>query len=435
MALNIEKALFCRDVYKLSLNVPGFNGNLYEFQKKDVGFLFFIQKALLANQTGLGKTAEIIALNCLQKHHRRLKGHVQVVPAQSLIQWYKEYRRFAPNLVVRLAMGKPSDRFSIYNSPFDALLVSYNTLWNDWQYVASLRYNSIGFDEASFFKNDDTKSFDIVTTLAKPAEWAIPITATPIQNCVTDLWSIYQTLNMPKLLGNKAYFMSRYTIQEKSTVYNRGRKVSHNKVIAYQNFDELKQRIAPFYVRRRVTDPEVDEALPELTHEQVWLDLLPEQRHAYDDVKQDTLSHGYKGRELRSKFHTMKKIIDGMQTLDDHNRDISVKSDKVMELLANDLMGDKVVIFSWYKANIRSLSERLKRARITHDFIWGDEPDKAVRFRTQERFSPDILYFLTFCTTLRAIFKLLAVYGGLALPMVLVLHYHWSASIRSRKKW
>ena len=64
------------------MNKPdGFVGDLYDFQKRDVAYFFFMQKALNANQTGLGKTIEVIALNCLQKQHGTLLGHVQVVPA------------------------------------------------------------------------------------------------------------------------------------------------------------------------------------------------------------------------------------------------------------------------------------------------------------------------------------------------------------------
>src|SRR5215467_8138292 len=164
--LSIEKALFCRDTHDLRLNVPGLEGDLYSFQRKDVGYHFFVQKTLLANMTGLGKSVEIIALNCLQKHYKRLHCHLQVVPAQSILQWYAEYRKFAPHLIVRAALGTPGDRISIYNSQFDVLLVSYHTLWHDWHYVSTLGFNSVALDEASFFKSHETKTHDIVTTLA-----------------------------------------------------------------------------------------------------------------------------------------------------------------------------------------------------------------------------------------------------------------------------
>ena len=277
--------------------------------------MFFCQKTLLANQTGLGKTIEIIGLNCLQKQYRRLEMHIQVVPAQSILQWYSEYRKFAPHLTVRVAYGKPGDRISVYNMPADVILISYHTLWHDWQYIESLHYNSIALDEASFFKNPMSKTFDIINTLCKPAEWAIPITATPIQLCVTDLWAIYQSLNMPGLLGSQAYFTMRYCNVETQTIYTADhKKKKANKIVGYKNIKELQDRIAPFYLRRRVTDPEVEQALPELISDVRWIDLLPAQRAAYDQVKSEVLKKGYRGKELRNKFHLMKKIVDGMKT-------------------------------------------------------------------------------------------------------------------------
>lgn len=387
--LSIDKALYCRDTARLNLNIVQFQGKPFAFQARDIGYMFFIQKTLLANQTGLGKTIEIIGLNCLQKQHNRLRCHIQVVPAQSLLQWYSEYRKFAPHLLVRAALGRPVDRIGTYNSTFDVLLISYNTLWHDWQYVASLGYNSIAFDEASFFKNPSSKTSDIVTTLARSAEWAIPITATPIQNCVVDLWSVYQVLNMPGLLGGQVYFTNRYCKQEIVHTYVDKKKKRTTRITGYQNLDELKARINPFYLRRRVVDPEVDQAMPALQHDVRWVTLHPAQREAYDIVRTDVLRKGYRGKELRSRFHSLKKLVDGMKTYDDHAPDISIKSDTVMELLTGDLADDKSVIFSWYKTNLRSLSERMKTAHIKHDFIWGDEPDKQVRWKTQETFRQD----------------------------------------------
>ena len=384
--LDVDKAIACRDSSNLKMSIPdGFEGELYDFQKKDVGYFYFIRKALNANPTGLGKTIEIIALNCLQMQRNQLVGHVQVVLANSLLQWYAEYRKFAPHLNVRVALGTKIQRIGIYNMDFDVLLVSYNTLWRDWEYLAALDYNSIGFDECSFFKNPDTKTFDIVNKIAESCDWVLPMTATPIQNCVVDLWSIYQTLDIKGLLGTRLYFTNRYCVQKQEILYINRRKRTIWKTVGYKNMAELKEKIAPFYVRRRIEDIEQD--LPELIVRNKWLDLYPRQRELYKDIKNDVLSHHYHGVELRNKFHALKKTIDGLRTVDLHNEDVSVKLDYIMDLLQNDLASEKVVIFSIYKNTIKALMDRLNRTNTTYACLWGDEKDKAVRYDIQHRFS------------------------------------------------
>lgn len=112
---DVAKALACRDAQRLNMQTPlGFEGDLKHFQKKDIGYLYFIEKCLNANQTGLGKTIEIIGLNCLQKQRRELRGHIAVVPAQAILQWRDEYYKFAPCLTTRTALGDPIDRINQY---------------------------------------------------------------------------------------------------------------------------------------------------------------------------------------------------------------------------------------------------------------------------------------------------------------------------------
>lgn len=383
----IQKALLCRDT-QVKMNKPdGFVGDLYDFQKRDVAYFFFMQKALNANQTGLGKTIEVIALNCLQKQHGVLLGHVQVVPAQSLYQWYAEYRKFAPSLSVRVVVGERMDRISVYQMSFDVLLISYHMLWRDAQIVESLPYNSIGLDEASFFKNPNTKTAGIVARLALKCAYVVPMTATPIQNCVVDVWSIFQAFNMPRLLGTHAYFVNRYCIINKEFIWVKSQRRTIRRIVGYKNMKELIARISPFYVRRRVAD--VEQELPELLVENKWLTLHRQQRETYNEIRHDILTHNYRGVDLRSKFHSLKKTIDGLCTLDPHNPDISIKSDIVMELLQGDMFGEKVVIFCSYKASIRALCARLKKVQIDFALLWGDEPDQLVRFKIQRRLFND----------------------------------------------
>jgi SNF2 family DNA or RNA helicase len=267
-----------------------FEGQLRPYQERGVGWMVFLGRlglgACLADDMGLGKTAQVIAAMLADPSD----GPALVVcPVSVLGNWERELARFAPTLSVMVHHGPTRHDydndadFGHRATVHDVVLTTYSLLVRDRDDLASIEWSRVVLDEAQQVKNPGTAQTRAAAGLR--AGHRLALTGTPVENRLSDLWSIMHLLN-PGLLGSAAEFRERFALP----IERDGDPAATNR---------LRRATAPFVLRRLKTDRSIIADLPDkietvdrcpLTREQATLyqavvDDLLEQADSYDGIQ------------------------------------------------------------------------------------------------------------------------------------------------------
>ena len=225
----------------------------------------------LADDMGLGKTVQVIALHL----HRAAaaQGPTLVVCPTSLMgNWEREVRRFAPGLTVRRYHGPDRNLEGMARS--ELVITSYGIARMDTATLASAGFSLMVADEAQHAKNPETATARALRGIAAPAR--IALTGTPVENRLSDLWSILDWTT-PGLLGPLDRFLHTVAAPVER----------HRDPLATER---LARTIRPFLLRRRKTDPGVAPDLPARTVTDVPVPLTQEQTTLYEAEVREALA-------------------------------------------------------------------------------------------------------------------------------------------------
>jgi non-specific serine/threonine protein kinase len=223
---------------------------------------------------GLGKTVQVLALLLVLQREQTgtPRPSLLVAPASLLANWAAEAERFAPGL--RLLIAHPS----VLPAPelraltatrlagFDLVITSYGTLLRQ-PTLAAMRWRLAVLDEAQAIKNPGSRQTRQVKLLQ--ADSRIALTGTPVENRLSDLWSIFDFTH-PGLLGSGKDF-SAYT----------------KRLAEQQQFGTLRKLVQPYILRRLKTDKRVIADLPDKTELKTWCHLSPAQTALYQRAVQE----------------------------------------------------------------------------------------------------------------------------------------------------
>ncbi|MDD3833090.1 MAG: DEAD/DEAH box helicase [Oscillospiraceae bacterium] len=268
-----------------------FKASLRHYQQTGLNWLNFMRSigfgALLADDMGLGKTVQVLAL--LDKLRETMPGTktLLVVPASLLVNWQKEAAKFTPELKIRVVHGANVD----YRQAEGDLFVTTYGMAARLEKLQSDKWDLLILDEAQAIKNPGVKQTKAVKEIK--AGVRIAMTGTPVENRLSDLWSIFDFLNAG-LLGNPKEFKS----------FTAKLKESSN------GYAKLRGAVSPFILRRLKTDKTIISDLPDknemkqfttLSKKQVALynALVKELEHTLLD-KQDNMT----GIERKGKILT-----------------------------------------------------------------------------------------------------------------------------------
>jgi superfamily II DNA or RNA helicase len=251
---------------------------LRPYQLKGVSWLVSIARlgmgGCLADDMGLGKTLQVITLLTILKERQVKTGpSLLILPASLIGNWLSELEKFSPSLratVVHASVGR-TDKDSAPKGikDIDLVITTYGMITRD-SWMNSYIWNLIVADEAQAIKNPGTKQSKAVRSLKGGVRFAL--SGTPIENNLTDLWSIFD-FAIPGLLGPKERFAQM--IKEMT------------------DFSPLRTIISPWLLRRRKSDPKVISDLPDKTELKVYCYLTPEQAILYSkQVEQTTAAIG-----------------------------------------------------------------------------------------------------------------------------------------------
>ncbi len=256
-------------------------GVLRPYQQKGFAWLLEMRKwklgACLADDMGLGKTVQWIAYMLHLKHSGELQGAALLICPTSVIgNWQKELQRFAPTLNVWLhyGPGRLSARALAEKAgSSDVVLTSYATARRDIGDLSAISWDVVTLDEAQNIKNTIAKQARSVRRLH--ARHRIALTGTPVENRLSELWSIFDFLN-PGYLGSREQFRSRFVVP----VEKLGEK---------RRAERLQRIIQPFVLRRVKTDRTIIRDLPEKLETKVYCPLTKEQAALYEACVRDAL--------------------------------------------------------------------------------------------------------------------------------------------------
>lgn len=335
-----------------------FHANLRGYQEKGVNWLHFMKTlglgACLADDMGLGKTVQVIALLNYCKSNRHEKS-LLVVPASLIGNWMNEIDKFAPSLkyyVLHPTENKNSCNDEIIcEKDYDVFITTYGMLLK-YEWIKNVTWDSVILDEAQAIKNPGTKQTKTVKQLK--ANYKIAMTGTPIENRLSDLWSLFDFLNKG-LLGSPKEFTD-FTKQLKENG---------------DNYGKLKQVISPFVLRRLKTDKAIISDLPEKIEMKSYATLTKKQVVLYNKLVNDiklkieSAEDGIqrKGLVLSSiiKFKQICNHPDEYLGQNNYAENESGKFERLREICENIYeKRERVIVFTQFKEITEPLSNFLE---------------------------------------------------------------------------
>jgi SNF2 family DNA or RNA helicase len=261
----------------------GLQATLRPYQEYGFSWLHFARRwrmgVILADDMGLGKTIQTLALvQQLKEEMGGLPAPILLIcPTSVVTNWEEEKQKFAPNLRTLTHQGGDrlqDERFVAAAQEVDVVLTSYALARRDGDFLRQIDWLGVVLDEAQNIKNANTKQAQIIRTL--PADFRLALTGTPVENRVSELWSIMHFLN-PGFLGGQKTFRRDFALP----------------IEKYGDEDaaqRLRRLTRPFVLRRVKTDPTVIRDLPDKQEMKVYCYLSAEQATLYEAVVRDGLA-------------------------------------------------------------------------------------------------------------------------------------------------
>ncbi|XQQ07255.1 MAG: DEAD/DEAH box helicase [Leptolyngbya sp. IPPAS B-1204] len=264
------------------IEVPqSFRGELRPYQVRGASWLAFLERwglgACLADDMGLGKTIQLIAFMLhLQAQDLLDKPTLLVCPTSVLGNWEREIRRFGPSIkaIVHHGDRRPQGKALAKAVQKQHLVItSYSLVHRDLKALQTVSWQGIVLDEAQNIKNADAKQSQAVRQL--DTQFRIALTGTPVENRLSELWSIMDFLN-PGYLGPKNFFQRRFAVP----IERYGDTAS---------LKTLRSLVQPFILRRLKTDRTIIQDLPEKQEMTIFCGLSAEQGTLYQQLVDQSL--------------------------------------------------------------------------------------------------------------------------------------------------
>ena len=371
------------DIKSIRAEIPdSIDAVLRPYQKEAVHWMTQLDElgfgGILADDMGLGKTLEVIAFVMSKKPK---KPALVVAPSALLYNWLNEIKRFAPDAKTVIVDGAKDERKEKIEALSDEnfVITSYPLLRRDSALYQNTEFSFCFIDEAQYIKNPKTMNARGVKLIKAESRFAL--TGTPVENSLTELWSIFDFI-MPDYFGKRRSFVEMYE-----------RPVT-------QGFEDaavhLRGRIKPFVMRRMKKD--VLKELPEKIENTVLAELVPEQKKMYEAylavAKREVdriLSEGESDMLILSLLTRLRQICCHPALFDDAYEHDSGKLELLYELVSSAVLGGhRVLVFSQFTSMLKIIKEEFLKQGIECFYLDGSTPpyeraELADRFNSGER--------------------------------------------------
>ncbi|EWH10091.1 SNF2-like protein [Catenovulum agarivorans DS-2] len=331
--------------------------------------------ACLADDMGLGKTLQALAVLL----SRASQGPSLVIaPTSVCFNWQQEVAKFAPTLNVKLFADHSGDqqRLSLLENlaEFDLVIISYGLLQRESDKLANVRWQTIIADEAQALKNPLAKRSKAAFQLK--GEFKMITTGTPIENDLTELWSLFKFVN-PGLLGNLKEFGRRF-IQPIANA-------KEDKIAAHKARQSLKTLIAPFILRRMKN--QVLTELPPRTDINLAVELSSDEQNFYqalrltaiDNISQAAANSNAAEHRIKMLAELTKlrqaccnaKLVMAESTIP--SAKLAALDELLDELQQNK---HKALIFSQFVGHLQLIKQHIENKGLSYQYLDGSTPQK-----------------------------------------------------------
>jgi SNF2 family DNA or RNA helicase len=352
-----------REVYYAriaSVEELDYEGFVYDFEVAD--HHNYVAEGMLCHNT-----AQSLALLASERADGERPGPTLLIGPMSLVgNWQREAARFTPKLRVYVHHGtgrRRGEGLAAAVAGADLVLTTYGTAARDAEMLAAIDWERVICDEAQALKNSGTRQARAVRSI--PARSRIALTGTPVENHLTELWSIMEFAN-PGLLGPRSAFRQRFAIPIE-------REGDEQAALA------LRRATQPFILRRLKTDKSIISDLPEKQEIKVYCNLTTEQASLYQATVDDMLQQIAEAEEAERRglvLATMAKLKQvcnhPAHLLKDGSRlpGRSGKLERLEEICAEVLeQGEKALVFTQY-AEFGSMLQPYLAARLERPVLW-----------------------------------------------------------------
>lgn len=399
------------DINNKDIKLPDtFNGTLREYQIN--GFRWFKTLSelgfggILADEMGLGKTIQTIVFLLSEQNRNTLI----VCPTSLIYNWKAEIEKFAPSLKVLIVHGSERIGNIKRTHEYDIVLTTYGTLRADIEYYNNVFFDCFIIDEGQNIKNAATLNTKVIKKIK--AETRFALTGTPIENNLTELWSIFDFI-MPGYLYSKEKFEDIFIGSKEN------------------NLENLKLLIKPFVLRR--TKKEVINELPDKMEKKFLVEMTSSQKAVYGSyiikVRDLVKRNSDKKIEILSYLTKLRQIcLDPSLIIDDYDGG-SGKLDISLELIKEHIYfkKGKVLLFSQFTSALDKIGECLDKEEIKFFHLDGKtKPKNRIKMVNDFNNSDSVKVFLI---SLKA--------GGTGLNLTaanLVIHFDpwWNPAVQDQ---
>ncbi len=359
----------------------GLQAQLRSYQLEGLSWLCALSSAgfngILADDMGLGKTIQALSLLLWEQEQGRDVHALVVCPASLQLNWLAEARKFAPGLVSMSLLGSAKERVEIIRSENrpNLLITSYDQLRRDVQAYQGVAFTHVLLDEAQNIKNAASQAAKAVKAIQSEHRFAM--TGTPIENRLSELWSIFDFL-MPGYLGTYKKFKERFEAPVVHDADEQARTTLH-------------MMVAPFILRRMKKDVLTD--LPEKVETVMSSEMTAEQRKIYTAYVSRLQQDGKSLLESKDRIRMLAELTRLRQLCCDPRlclEDYTGGSGKLMQLMeiVRDALeaGHRILLFSQFTSMLDLIGEALDGEGIGYYMLTGDT-DKEERMDLVQHFN------------------------------------------------
>jgi SNF2 family DNA or RNA helicase len=327
---------------------------------------------VLADEMGLGKTLQALSIIA----ETPADGVSLVIcPKTLLYNWAAEIEKFHTNIPYSVIEGDKATRKILINNPNTRLLiVSYSIATNDIDEFCKIDFNWIILDEAQSIKNVTTQRRTAIKKLH--AKHKLALSGTPIENRVTEIWSIMDFL-MPGYLGSLGRFKKDYASdQEDSSL-------------------RLHRYISPFLLRR--TKKEVLLELPDKQEQISWCKLGPVQEKLYLQIIEQVRKQLFKPSQDNPNYIHILSALTKLRQICNHpslispdiksEPSVSTKLEQLQDLVLEAIQnGHKILVFSQFVQMLKIIRQTFDNEGIPYAYLDGQTKN---RITEVQRFNQD----------------------------------------------
>lgn len=349
----------------------GIEAKLRPYQK--IGYQWLMTLAdhhlggILADDMGLGKTLQAIVYMKAMKDRKPDAKFLVVCPTSLVYNWMDEIENFAPGLRSVMVAGTPEERAQTVRKidDVDALITSYPLLRRDTLLYENRNFHTVFLDEAQFIKN--AASLNAKSVKALQSEHRFALTGTPIENSLSELWSIFDFI-MPYYLLTYSRFAKQYEKQ----------------ILKFQDekaLQSLNKRIRPFVLRRMKKD--VLKELPEKVETKYVTELTTEQKKLYlsylETYRGEFGEEFESGQFSHAKFQILAALTrlrqicchpgTFIENYDGESGKLELFLQLVQDLIAN---GHRILVFSQFTSMLEIIRNTLDELGVTYFCLEGD---------------------------------------------------------------